>query len=118
METNAINILIVEDDTDNVMLYRNMFRHSDFNAICIHSDDLTRLSNIVAQTKPATILFDSFSICSQCDLVDELVESLSDIPTAVITTSPNSRCNSRFDYMIAKPFIAEDLYATLAWLIS
>lgn len=117
MTACSVTILIVEDDADNIKLYQSMLRQSSVKIVCISSQDLSRLDEIILQIHPRLLIFDFYSVRSHYDCTLKLLASLSDVTTAIITTSPDNGCNANFDYVISKPFVADNLYHVLAQVI-
>ncbi len=117
MTACSVTILIVEDDTDNIRLYQSMLRQSSVKIVCISSQDLSCLGEIMAQVQPRLLIFDFYSMRSHYDCTLKLLALLPDVTTAIITTSPDNGCNANFDYVISKPFVAENLYHIVAQVL-
>jgi DNA-binding response OmpR family regulator len=110
MSTTSDTIIVVENDDQTLALFNHMFRRRCINLVCISSNDLYQLGNLITLHQPLVIILDYVSIMRNYEKTCDILNSSgSQIPTIIMTTLEDDTLSSSFTYIVKKPFYPSDI---------
>jgi len=108
-------LLVIDDSSENINLYRNIFRQSGVRIVPVTSANIRQLGAIIADAKPSLILADDHTIRPHfAETIEILTTVGASVPNSLVTTSCASPMCEPFDYVIQKPFTAQMLRSVVS----